>query len=200
MITRSSRLHLSKDVPKNQKDLFSSKYLHVAPITKMVANRGVYFLESHAGSGPSLGTNQESYLDQNVIALVLLVAYALNGLVYATPKKLYPRFHLLVPHKTEHARFLIKELYIFYVPHFKQDSSLCPFLLSETASLVIYRRSVGAHTFHKNCVCTNLCKSAKKSEIKDFKSPRNEPLMLLTIGQIRLKKICIYVTLTTLST
>ena len=58
MITRAIRRHFSKDVPKNEKDVFISKYLRIAYITEMTAHRGVNFLESHARSGHSLGTNQ----------------------------------------------------------------------------------------------------------------------------------------------
>ena len=88
MTTRAIRRHLSKDAHKNEKDEFSSKYLRIAHITEMVAHRGVDFFERHTRSGHSLGTNQERYLDQNIFALTLLGAYALNGWVDATSKKI----------------------------------------------------------------------------------------------------------------
>ena len=59
MITISIRYHPSKHVPKNKKDVYSSKYLHISPITKMAAQRGVDFFESYAQSGQSVGTYKE---------------------------------------------------------------------------------------------------------------------------------------------
>ena len=59
MITWAIRLHLSKDVPNNEKDTFSSKSLRIASITEMTAHQGVDSFESHDYSGQSLGTNQE---------------------------------------------------------------------------------------------------------------------------------------------
>ena len=58
MITKSTRIHISKDLPKNKKDVFRSKYLHISYITKMASHQGVGFFEIHAHSGNSLGTNQ----------------------------------------------------------------------------------------------------------------------------------------------
>ena len=48
MITRSIRLHLYKDGPKNENDVFSSKYLHIASITKMATHQGVDIFKGHA--------------------------------------------------------------------------------------------------------------------------------------------------------
>ena len=62
-------------------------------MSEMAAQKGVDFFESHALLGQSLGTNQERYLERNVLALTLPGAYALDGWVDATPKKLYPTFH-----------------------------------------------------------------------------------------------------------
>ena len=115
MITRDIRLHLYKDVPKNEKDEFSSKHLRIEPITKMEAHRGVNFFGIHACVGHSLGTNQERHMEKNIIALTLKGAYALNGWVDATPNKLHPTFHLLGPHLMEQSNFLIKKLYIVSV-------------------------------------------------------------------------------------
>ena len=116
MMTRSIRRQLSKYVPKNGKDMFSSKYLRIVFITNMAYHRGVDFSESHDRSVHSIGNNQERYLDQNMLALTLPGAYDLNRWVYATPTKIYPTFHYLGPHVTEQAHFLMKELYIVYVP------------------------------------------------------------------------------------
>ena len=66
-----------------------------------------------------------------------------------------------------------------YVPQFKRYVSLYPFILLETASMLIYHRSVGNYLVHKSYVYTNLCKCAKKSKIKDFNIPRNKPLIVL---------------------
>ena len=66
-----------------------------------------------------------------------------------------------------------------YVPQFNKYGSLYPVLLSATDILVMYHRSVGNHIVHEDYVYTKLCKSAQKSKIKDFKSPRNEPLIVL---------------------
>ena len=63
MITKAIRFQFSKDVSKNQKSLFNSKSFCIVSIIKMVANQGIYFFETHAGSVHSLGTNQESYLN-----------------------------------------------------------------------------------------------------------------------------------------
>ena len=83
MITRSIIHHLSKGVPKNEKDTFRSKYLCIVSITEMTANRGVNFSESHVRLGHSLGTYQERHLDQNIHTLTLPGAYAFNGWVDA---------------------------------------------------------------------------------------------------------------------
>ena len=88
IITRSIRRHTSKDVPKNEKGAFSSKYFCIASIAEMAAHRGVEFFKIHTCSDHSLGTNQERYLDQNILTLTLPGTYALNGWVDATYKKL----------------------------------------------------------------------------------------------------------------
>ena len=95
MINKYIRSHLSKDVPKNDKDELSSKYLRTSSITKIAAQRGVDFFKIHAPSGQSLITNHEMYLDKSTLTLNFPGAYDLNGWVDATPKKLYPRFHCL---------------------------------------------------------------------------------------------------------
>ena len=59
MITKVIRHPLSKYVPNNEKDIFSSKSLRIESIDKMAAHQGVDFSESHSRSGHSLGTNQE---------------------------------------------------------------------------------------------------------------------------------------------
>ena len=51
VITKSIRRYLSKEVTNNDKDVFSSKYLSISPITKMAAHQGGDFFESHACSG-----------------------------------------------------------------------------------------------------------------------------------------------------
>ena len=107
-ITRSIMHHLSKDVPKNENYVFSSKYLRIASVTKMATHRGVNFFERHDRSGLSLGTNQERCLEQNILAPTLPYVYALNGWEDETPNKLYLTFHCLGPHVTEQANFPIK--------------------------------------------------------------------------------------------
>ena len=128
----------------------------------MAAHRGANFFEIHDCSGYSLGTNKERYFDINILALTLKCGYALNGWVYATPKKAYPTFHCLGPHGMEQAHCLIKELYIVSVPQFKQDSSLYPILLEEISSMVMYHHYVGTHIDHKEYVYTKLHKCSKK--------------------------------------
>ena len=90
----------------------------------MVVHQGVDFFDIHARSCHSPGTNNESYLDQNILVLTLPGAYDFKGWVNATAKKPYSMFHCLGPHVTEQARFLIDELYIVHIPHFKQYVSL----------------------------------------------------------------------------
>ena len=119
MISRPIRLHHSKDVLQNEKDAFRLKYLRIQPIIEMAAHWYVYYFDSHAPSGHGLGTNLESYLDQNTLVLTLPGVYYLNVWVDTTPKILYPRFHCLRPHVTEQAHFLIKNLYIQHIPQFK---------------------------------------------------------------------------------
>ena len=79
MITRSTKIHLSKYVPKNEKDVLSLKYLCIVSITQMASHQGVDFFKSHALSGHSICTNQYRYLDQNILAPTFLCAYALTG-------------------------------------------------------------------------------------------------------------------------
>ena len=88
MINISIRRHFFKNVPKNEKEVISLKYIRTASITEMAAHLGVNFFKSRARSGHSLGTHQERYSDQNILALILLGACSLNGLVDATPNKL----------------------------------------------------------------------------------------------------------------
>ena len=156
MTTKSIKPHLYKDVPKNDKDAFSSKYLRIEYVTKMAAHRGVYFFGSHAQSGYSLGNNQERYMDQNILAITFPGVYSLNRWVDLTPNKSYPRFHCLGPHKTEQAHFLIKDLYIVSIPQFKTDCSIYLVLLASTDGLVMYHCSVGTHIGHENYVYNNL--------------------------------------------
>ena len=64
----------------------------------------------------------------------------------------------------EQAHCLINELYILSVPQFKRYDSLYPLLLSDTASMIIYHRSVGTHIGHENYVYTKLYKGAKNKK------------------------------------
>ena len=150
MITRPIRCHISKDVPKNEKYVFRLKYLRTSPKIEISAHRDVYFFDIHARSVHSLVTNQERYLDQNILVLTLPGVYSLNVWVDTTPKKSYPRFYCLGPHVTEQAHFLIKDLYIEHIPQFKWYRSLYPVLLASTNSLVMYHCYVGTHIGHKN--------------------------------------------------
>ena len=122
--------HLSKDIHKNEKYVFSSKSLRIVSITKMASHQGVDFFESHTCSGQSLDTNQERLLDQNTPAIEFPGEYALNVWVYEFPNKYYPKLHCLVPHVTEQAHFLIKELHIVSVTQFKLYGILHPVLLA----------------------------------------------------------------------
>ena len=88
-------------------------------------------------------------------------------------------FHCLGPHVAEQAHFLIKDFCIVSVWQFKLDESLYPVIFAETASLVMHHSSVGTHLVHENCIYTKLFKCTKKAKIKDFNSPRNEPLIVL---------------------
>ena len=76
----------------------------IESISKMAAQQGVYFLKSHDHSGHSIGTNQESYLEQNILELTLAGVYTYNRFVDATLDRSHPRFHYLVHHTTEQAR------------------------------------------------------------------------------------------------
>ena len=105
--------------------------------------------------------------------------YALNGWLDENSNKSYPMFHCLVPHVAEQAHFLIKDFCIVSVWQFKLDESLYPVIFAETASLVMHHSSVGTHLVHENCIYTKLFKCTKKAKIKDFNSPRNEPLIVL---------------------
>ena len=48
IITRAIRIHLYKDIPKSEKDVFSSKSLLIISLAKMASHRGVKSFESHA--------------------------------------------------------------------------------------------------------------------------------------------------------
>ena len=91
---------ISKDVPKNNKYAFCSKYLRIASITKMESHWDVDFLKSHSRSGHSLGTNQERCLEQNIFTLTFTGTYAFNWWLCATPNKYYPRFRCIGLHIT----------------------------------------------------------------------------------------------------
>ena len=58
MITKSIIISLSKGLPKNDKDVFTSKSLNIVSITKMASHGVVDLLDSHGFSGHGLGTNQ----------------------------------------------------------------------------------------------------------------------------------------------
>ena len=161
MTNKVIRWHLSKYVPKNKNDMFSSKYLRIVYITEMASCQGVDFLDSHACSGNSLCTNQESYLDQNILSLTFTDVYALDGWVDKTPKKSYPMFHCCGPHVMEQAHWLIKLLYTVSLPQFKWNDSLYPVLLTETDSMEMYHHYVGTHIGHEKYLYTKMCKSSK---------------------------------------
>ena len=92
MITRAIRHHLSKYIHNNKNDVFRSKSLCVVFVTKKASHRGVKFFESHDRSGRSLGTNQERYLEQNILELTLSGTYALNWWVDASQRNSNQRF------------------------------------------------------------------------------------------------------------
>ena len=52
----------------------------------------------------------------------------------------------------------------------------------------MYHRSFGTHLGYQNYVYTKLCKCAKKYKIKDFNSPRNEPLIVLDYWSKKIKE------------
>ena len=58
MITKDIIRHLTKDVSNNDKDIFISKSIHIASITKMAAHQGVELFDICACSGRILVTNQ----------------------------------------------------------------------------------------------------------------------------------------------
>ena len=155
IITRAIRHHLYKYLRKNEKSVFSSKSLCIVSITKIAARRGVDFFKIHARSGHSIGTNQESYLDQNSLALTLPGMYALNGWVDVTSNKAYLMFHCLGLCMTETFHCLIKEFFIVSVPPFNRDDSLYPILLSAIDILVMYHCSVRTRIVYENCVYTS---------------------------------------------
>ena len=66
-----------------------------------------------------------------------------------------------------------------YLPQFNIYGSLYPAFLSETASLVMYHRYIETHIGHKNYEYTKLRNSAGKSKMKDFNSPRDDPLIFI---------------------
>ena len=103
----------------------------------MESHQGVELFKIHSCSVHSLGTNQETHLDWNILALTLIGEYALNGWVDDILKKSHPRFHSLEPHIMEQAHYLINGLYIVYVPKFKPDGSLYPDILEATYSMVV---------------------------------------------------------------
>ena len=137
------------------------------------------FFEGHYLSGHSIGTNQESYLDQNVLVLTFPGVYALNGWLGATPNKLYPRFHCLGPHVMERDSCMIRGFYIVSLPQFKLDGSLNPVFLAASDILVMYHYSPGTYIVHGNYIYTNMCKSSGNSKIDDLNIPKNEPLLVL---------------------
>ena len=66
-----------------------------------------------------------------------------------------------------------------YVPQLKQNVCIYPVLLAETNGLVMYNCSFGTDIVHKSYVYIKLWKITQKDKIKDFNSPRNEPLIVL---------------------
>ena len=60
MITKPIRLQLYKDVPKNDKGVFSSKYFHITIISEMASHQGVHYFYNNSIWGQSLGHNQET--------------------------------------------------------------------------------------------------------------------------------------------
>ena len=71
MITRAIKIHPFKYVPKNENNASSSKSIRITFIIKMADHQGVYSFDIHYLSDHSLGTNQERYLDQNILELTL---------------------------------------------------------------------------------------------------------------------------------
>ena len=62
----------------------------------MAAHQGVDFFEIRFYSGHSISTNQERYLDWNILTLTFPGTYTLNGWVDKTPKKCSQGFIVLV--------------------------------------------------------------------------------------------------------
>ena len=52
----------------------------------------------------------------------------------------------------------------------------------------MYNCYIGIHLVHENYVYTKLCKCDKKYKIKDFNSPRNEPLIVLDYWSINIEE------------
>ena len=147
-------------------------------MTKMVAYRGVEFIENHYQSGKSMGTNQQIHLDRNMLPLNLLGAYALNWWMDTNPDKLYPMFHWFGPHLMEQDHWLISCLNIVYTTQFKPYVSLYHFILASNPHIFIYYRSVKINIVQNKNVHTKMCKSTEKSKIKYYNSPTNTPLIV----------------------
>ena len=70
---------------------------------------------------------------------------------------------------TKKAYFIIKELYIVSVLHFKIYGSLLPVLLAENGGMVMYYRSIWNHISRENYVYTKLFNNGKKIKYQGFK-------------------------------
>ena len=182
-LTGLIRKHLPEGMSSTDRTNFSCKSMRIASQTEMAANPQVGFYESHARSGHSLGTSQESYLDRTCMALSMRAMRSLCGWKENNVVKILPRLEWLGGHNQEEAERFVEEMFPHTMPRFFcKTGTLRETYKAVGASMIMYHSVIRKETKStKNKVYEYLRDLARKIGLRD-KSVGNdwEPEMVLS--------------------
>ena len=74
------------------------------------------------------------------------------------------------------------------IPNFNTNDSLYPVILEATSSMIMYHRAVVTHLVTITTYTPSYKRAKKPTKIKDFKSPRNYPLIVLDYWSKKLEE------------
>ena len=176
------RKNLPEGMSSRERSMYSCKSMRMAAQTEMAANPAVGFYESHARSGHSLGTSQESYIDRSCMALSLRAMRSLCGWKENNVVKRLPRLEALGGHNQSEAERFLEEMFPHTMPEFFcRSGTLRQTYRAVGASMIMYHTVIRAEHGAKNNVYEFLRDLAIKVELRD-QAPGNDwdPEMVLS--------------------
>ena len=175
-LTNSIRKNLPEELASEEHVKYSCKSMRSASQTEMAAHPSVGFYESHARSGHSIGTSQESYVDRRSLAASLRPMRSLCGWEENLTTKRLPRLECLGSHNQEEAKRFLKQMFPHDLPQFFDDQApLFPVLKAACATMIMYHNDVMADCGPEFPVYDSLRNLANDCELQDCNADSNSP-------------------------